>query len=373
MARRGESIYKRKDGRWEARYIERYDEGKAKYRYIYARTYAEAKKKRVEAQNLLCKGKGGVEKTDIVFADLAHTWLEKVQRETKESTSARYFYIIEHYLPTYLKMRKLCEISIEEICIISQKLILCGGKNGGPLSAKTVSDVICVLKAILRFGREAGYACVVPNEIKLPRRSAKCVCIIPKEKLEIVERELWSSDSPESIGILLALFCGMRIGEVCGVCWGDIDFSAKSIAVRRTVERIPNFSGEVNKTKVIISEPKTSHSVREIPLPYFLLQKLQKSALPKDFFIVTGARTHTEPHSFYMRYKTFMRRLGMEEYTFHALRHTFATRCVELGFDAKALSEILGHANVSTTLAVYVHPTLEQKRAQMERFSPPCT
>ena len=152
---------------------------------------------------------------------------------------------------------------------------------------------------------------------------------------------------------------------------GDIDLDNQVVSISRTVERIADLDVTTKtKTKIIVSEPKTDSSVRIIPLPSFLVEYLRSFDMTPDCYLLTGTTKYTEPHQYYLRYKTFMRKLGLENYTFHALRHTFATRCMDNGFDPKSLSEILGHANVSTTLALYVHPTLEQKRRQMELLKP---
>ena len=309
-------------------------------------------------------------KNEVTLGELASVWLAEVKLYAKESTCAQYYRAAEVYIKPYFGEMRIAKIGAEELLAFSEFLVAEGGRGGAPLAAKTASDILCVLKSILKYGRRNGYPCAAPEEIKYPRRAAKNVSVIPREKLKIIEKELFNSEDAASLGIIFTLYTGVRIGELCGMRWGDIDFAAKTVTVRRTVERIANLSGGGGKTKVIVSEPKTACSHREIPLPDFLVKKLEKAALPSDFYIITGTRAHTEPHGYYVRYKKFMRKLGMEGYTFHALRHTFATRCVELGFDTKSLSEILGHANVSTTLAIYVHPTLEQKRAQMERLSP---
>ena len=107
-----------------------------------------------------------------------------------------------------------------------------------------------------------------------------------------------------------------------------------------------------------------------IPLPEFLAEYLLGRKCDPECYLLTGNRKHTEPHQFYIRYQRYLEQHGIENYTFHALRHTFATRCVEIGFDTKSLSEILGHSDINTTLSVYVHPSLQQKKVQMERLTP---
>ncbi len=163
----------------------------------------------------------------------------------------------------------------------------------------------------------------------------------------------------------------MTKAELCGLRWEDIDFASGTVHIRRTVERIADLDRQAqHKTKVIISEPKTENAVRVIPLPGFLVKLLSDRRKSDDCYLLTGTPGPTEPHRYYVQYRRFLQRNGIDHHTFHALRHTFATRCVELGFDTKSLSEILGHSNVTTTLKYYVHPTLQQKKAQMELLAP---
>ena len=124
-----------------------------------------------------------------------------------------------------------------------------------------------------------------------------------------------------------------------------------------------------HKTEVKILEPKTAHSVRTIPLPDVLKDSLsQYQAL--DAFLLTGdKKRYIEPRVMQKRFKRILKDCGIADANFHTTRHTFATRCVELGFDIKSLSEILGHASVTITMNKYVHPTMELKAENMNRFS----
>jgi integrase len=163
---------------------------------------------------------------------------------------------------------------------------------------------------------------------------------------------------------------------VCGLKWSDFNFTDRLLCVERTVERIADLdAGSKSKTKLIISEPKTENSNRVIPLPDFIQKRIKHfhNMLLKnnyynsvdEFFVMTGSSSVCEPHNVYCKYKKFLRDNGLQEYSFHTLRHTFATRCIEAGVDVKSLSEILGHKSVTTTLSVYVHPTMKQKRLQI--------
>lgn len=369
MSRRGEGIYKRKDGRWEARYIHHYEDGKAKYRFLYADTYAEVRAKRNAELAAIPASIASANHNKMTFKDLSDEWLLKIKGEVKESTYTRYERNIRVYLLPPLENQKLKKLSEDCLKGIPRQLLERGGKGGTPLSAKTVSDILCVLKSIIKFAKQNEYISMDESCIVLPKTSKTRADILPEEYRIKIEDRLWDSEETVNLGILFTMYTGIRLGELCGLRWGDIDFVTGIVQISRTIERIPDLSSNAKyKTKVVISEPKTESSKRIIPLPKFLLKHFEKFRGTKDSYIVTGSTHHTEPHQFYLRYKTFLRHTGVPEYTFHTLRHTFATRCVEHGFDTKSLSEILGHSNIGTTLSLYVHPTLEQKRNQMERL-----
>jgi integrase len=228
-----------------------------------------------------------------------------------------------------------------------------------------------VLKSVIRYAGESGYSFGNTDNIRFPQREAHAAAPLDAANRTALECMVMDSEDTVCLGILFALFCGLRIGEVCGLRWEDINPSAGTVRVQRTVERVADLDPNAkSRTKLIIGEPKTRSSLREIPLPRFLVEQLARYEQKSGCYLLTNRDTPCEPSVFYGRYKNFMRRQGMGKYNFHALRHTFATRCVEEGFDIKSLSEILGHSNVSTTLGIYVHPTMEQKRAQMERLKP---
>lgn len=360
MARKGENIYKRKDGRWEARYIHHYENGKAKYRYLYGASYTEVKYKRLEEITRNEKINVSKIKRFAVFDEICNKWLNARKNDIKESTYARYLSIINLYIIPTFKNQKLISINAEKHKKLYESL-------KSRLADKTVSDIMCVFKSIWKFGIENGYPCC---EFTLPSvkvNHTRKINTMPPKTLEKVEFALMKDISTVNAGIILALFAGIRIGEICGLKWGDIDFDNGFICIRRTVERIHNLDYRSQlKTKVVISTPKTDNSARIIPLPVFVLEYLEKLRKSDEKYVLTSSTKNTEPHTYYSRYKTFLRKNKIEDYTFHELRHTFATQCVEKGFDVKSLSEILGHADIKTTMNLYVHPTLQMKRKQME-------
>lgn len=371
MSRKGENIFKRSDGRWEARYIHHYENGKAKYRFLYGNSYTEVKAKKLAELSQPDNQRLPIVKQIITFEQLANAWLADTCVSVKESTYTRYYHNVTKYLCP--QIGQMCLVKIDTLTFnqMTKRLLESGNRNGGSLSPKTVSDILCVLKLIFRFGQSNGYPCASVDGIRQPKQTAHNVKILSDASRYVIESLLTCEDNKTNLGIVFTLFTGVRIGELCGLRWGDIDFDKKSVRICRTVERIADLNPNTkNKTKVVLTEPKTSSAMRVIPLPGFLVEYLRRQRKTDNIYILTGKTKYTEPHSFYMRYRNLMGKFNMDEYTFHALRHTFATKCVEEGFDTKSLSEILGHSNVATTLRRYVHPTLEQKRRQMELLTP---
>lgn len=195
--------------------------------------------------------------------------------------------------------------------------------------------------------------------------------ILERQEQRKLEKFLMSDESLTKTGVLLSLYMGLRLGEVCALKKENIINKEELLQVRFTMQRIQDvkMSGG-RKTKIIVTEPKSSCSRRDIPIPFFLqerLKTLEKS--PENAYVLTGtADKFIEPRTMENIFKRYLRECRMNEINYHALRHTFATRCIEEGFDIKSLSEILGHANVNITLNRYVHSSMEQKRKHMDRL-----
>ena len=343
-----------------ARYIHHYENGKAKYRYLYGASYTEVKYKRLEEITRNEKINVSKIKRFAVFDEICNKWLNSRKNDIKESTYARYFSIINLYIIPTFKNQKLISINAEKHKKLYESL-------KSRLADKTVSDIMCVFKSIWKYGKENGYPCCKFTLPSVKVNHTRKINTMPQKTLEKVEFALMKDISTGNAGIILALFAGIRIGEICGLKWGDIDFDNGLIHIRRTVERIHNLDYRSQlKTKVVISTPKTDNSARIIPLPVFVMEYLEKLRKSDEKYVLTSSTKNTEPHTYYSRYKTFLRKNKIGDYTFHELRHTFATQCVEKGFDIKSLSEILGHADIKTTMNLYVHPTMQMKRKQME-------
>ena len=174
----------------------------------------------------------------------------------------------------------------------------------------------------------------------------------------------------KDLGILLSLCCGLRIGEICALKWSDIDIENGTLYINKTVQRLKKEKADQKKTELVISSPKSISSIRIIPLPMFLIEYLSefKKNNVNESYVISGSINIFEPRSYQYYFKAFLQRENIRIFNYHILRHTFATRCIEKGVDIKSLSELLGHSNVNITLDKYVHPSLEQKRFQLEKL-----
>lgn len=367
MSRRGENIYKRRDGRWEARYIkDRNRNGRAVYGYIYRHSYREAKKAQAEARADCGKANSKRSGPSDTLEEYLGLWLRFIRMSVKSSTFANYDGIVRrHIVPSIGKMplERITSASIQKF--INQKL-----QNGrldgkGGLSVKSARDIVGLLKRSLR---PAG----IELNVRLPKYSLPKLRVLTHAEQTALIEAAGKEDDMLGLGVLISLFTGIRIGELCSLKWKDVSLDDGILKISKTLQRIKNCgSGGKKKTVVVISTPKSECSVRNIPLPHFLLFRLaqaRKNACDEDY-ILTGSRRYVEPRLYQYRFKKLIKKAGIRDVNYHALRHTFATRCVELGVDVKTISELLGHSNVNITLDRYVHPAFEHQRDCMERLS----
>ena len=376
MGKHGENIRKQKDGRWEARLISEYDgTGKAKYRSFYGKTYMEAKEKRnaylrsgAEAQYQ--QKVNSMDKRKILVSQIMMEWLDSRRDAVKESTYAHYKNLAETHILPKLGRIPLGSLTPENINQFLKVLLSSGRIDGkGGLSPKTVADIRSVLLLALEYARSSQYPCPDLGKIFSPHVTRPEMKVLTLEQQEKLENYLFRNPGPMELGSLITLYGGLRIGELCALQWRDIHFESGTLQVSKTILRIQKEDRDKGKkTQVLISRPKTDSSNRLIPLPGFLLEFLRNFRQESELYLITGTKFYLEPRMCLEKYKKILKKAGLESHTFHTLRHTFATRCVEKGFDPKSLSEILGHANINTTLQNYVHPSIDLKKEQMDRL-----
>ena len=295
------------------------------------------------------------------FSEVLDAWLEETGGRVKRSTYATYRGAVERYVRPALGA-----LDTEQMTDAELTKFLTGAAE--VYSCATVRLLGHVLRSALEYAHGRGLC--RGAEGRLPRLNAA------RQEARILSREeqlrLLGSLSPEGgpaqLGILLCLYTGMRLGEACGLRWGDVSPDCNIIYIRRTLQRLPEPGGG-HRTALVLDTPKSRSSARAIPVPARLRPLLERGRMGPDCYVLTGEETPMEPRRFQRRFKSALREAGVADINFHALRHTFATNCVSLGCDAATLARILGHSDVAITLNTYVHPSFEAMRAIVDRNS----
>ena len=374
VSKKGENIYKRKDNRWEGRYIKgRTLDGKPQFGYIYAKTYQEAKKKLIETQanqhTQLCSSKN----QNACFAFYCDRWLLLNRDRIKESTFIKYRNIVENHIKPKLGKYLPNNLDLVTLESFSHELLTDGARNKkGGLSQKTVKDILVIVHSILKYVQSETGKQYPSFQMIYPKEKSKQIRILSKEEQACFISYLLEDTDACKFGILLALLTGMRIGEICALQWKHISMSEKTIHVCSTMQRLQQTDCQWNqtKTRIMISDPKTHTSNRVIPLTEYTATLCTRyRAANNEAFILTGTNKFMEPRTLQYRLCKYTRECGLSQVHFHVLRHTFATRCVEVGFEIKSLSEILGHSSVQVTLDRYVHSSMDLKRDNMNKLT----
>lgn len=233
------------------------------------------------------------------------------------------------------------------------------------LSQKTIMDILIVLKMILKFGVKHRYLSCREIEIKFPtQRENEGLEVLSRSNQRKIMDYIEKNFTFKNLGIYICLSTGLRIGELCALTWDDIDEDNGVILVRKTIQRIYVIDDVKKRTELIIDTPKTKNSIRDIPMTSDLIKIIKpiKKIVNNEYYVLTNDIKPTEPRTYRNYYKRFMKKFDIPDLKFHGLRHSFATRCIEGKCDYKTVSVILGHSNISTTLNLYVHPNLEQKK-----------
>jgi integrase len=293
----------------------------------------------------------------------------------KEQRAAKHIHGLPGYIENHIKKRlgdeTLSELNTEGL----QRFVaeLCGGHtssdDGKGLAAKTVRSIFSMLRGALACAEDYGYIIKNPcGKVRLPKLEEKEITVLSKAAQRKLENAILQSSDMRRYGVLICLYTGLRIGEVCGLKWSAVDLAQSELTVKSSLNRVINHGNKINRTSVIEVEPKTKKSRRIIPLPKFLVQILKdlKRNSKSAYVINMKSGKAVEPRMLQVIYKKLLKTAGIEHVNFHALRHTFATRTIELGADVKTISEILGHTNSMITVNLYVHSLAEQKRKAMQ-------
>lgn len=371
MAKNGLNIYKRKDGRWEARYIKsRTTQGKPLYGYLYATSYREARERLQKVLQLHDKTFVFAKAKSSSFEIFSMEWLDTFSTNFKESTYIRYRTLIKCYLIPYFHTIKIEDITKETVLTLCKELGLHGKRDNTALSPKTISDTLSVLRRILNYARSQNMTVdLTIFDIRI-KQTQKPFPVLSLYEQQILQQYLVNNLDSLNLGILLCLLTGIRIGELCALKWDEISLSERSICIRRTMQRVQTRTPESKKTHIIVSSPKSNSANRTIPISRMLLEFLNMYPLSKNGYFLNGSSSKPiEPRCVQRRFHKVLGACGLKKRNFHVLRHTFATRCVEAKIDIKTLSAILGHSSVTITMDRYVHPSLELKRETMEQLA----
>ena len=362
MPRRGSNIYKRKDGRFEGRVaIGHKENGALRYKYVYAHTLSELKDKMLRFQ--VTVQKQPISATKLTVKDAAMQWLSSAKLRVKPSSYANYENIIRSHILPVLGAEFLVDITSQQLNDFIYSKMQSGSLHGGKrLSARYVRDMMRVFHSIERYA-EQEYG-IRETHFTMPKIEKRQLDVLNAEERKKLEQYLLANKSISNLAILLCLFTGLRVGELCGLTWDDIDFQSGTLSVNRTVQRI-NRHGN---SEVIIGSPKSKTSMRIVPIPEFLLELLRERKGDDTRYLISGKTKPVEPRVMQYRFQRILKACGIRKVPFHLLRHTYATDCIAHGFDAKTLSELLGHADASITLNRYVHSSMQMKQEYVKRL-----
>ncbi len=378
MGRRGENIrYRKWDRRWEARVVCAPPvNGKTQYKYIYGKSYKEVRLKKQALEKLLKAGYSAIPDiaadtvpfADCTFSYAAEAWLASKKSILKESSFATYSYLTDHYLLPVLGNMQLESVNRK---VLEDLFAQMRADDFKTLSDKTMCDIRTILSQILSYAVSHGMIANAPECPSVPTRKPTARALETREREELEQAAL-QEDTPFSTSLIVLNYTGLRDGEICGLKWGDIDLEEGTLHVERTVSRIRDIEAGPDdpKTKVVIGSPKTDCSRRIVPLPEDIIRYLEGRRLSDDIYLATGTAKCMEPRAFLAKFNRFQNRNNLKACTVHTLRHSYATQCIASGVDVKSLSEIMGHANVKITMQLYVHPSIESKKAEVNKL--PC-
>lgn len=364
--RRGENIYKRKDGRWEGRYKKGYKaNGQIAYGYVYEKSYHEVRKKLYPLKVYYQSHQETYGKGCIPLRVWGQMWLQEIQEEIKPSTFSSYCYKLENYVFSFIGDYYLNELTPET----GKKLLDDCLEKG--LSYSTMQVVLSLLCQCLASAKEKDYIKDQPfQQIKLPKKRKKSIHALSKKEQQKLETVALDEKNNTGLPTYLALYTGLRIGEISALRWEDINFEQNVIYVKHTYQRVP-IALDGKSTHLLLGSTKTEAGVRVVPMSHSLRKLLVKhKRMSTHSFVFTTQGKPMEPRLLTYHFHRIRKKCGLENIHFHQLRHTFATRCLEAQSDILSVSALLGHTSTQLTLDTYADSMMEQRIAvifQMER------
>ena len=305
-----------------------------------------------------------IKKNKILYSDWIYDWLVEKKDYIKESTYANYSNNIFNHIIPKLGDKYLQDLNHKVIQDFLLDLFKNGRKDGkGGLSEKTIKDITIIIKGSLRKAineeklKHFELSFIYPKDNKDSK-----IYILSRHEQNKLTKYVLDNMNNRNIGLLISLYSGLRIGELCALQWKDIDFKRNILTINKTIQRVYIKDKNKNISKVIITTPKTKNANREIPINKDFCELLKKIKSNNDDYVITGNNKYLEPRTYRKHFNKILKLSKLKQFNFHSLRHTFATNCISLDVDYKTVSELLGHANVNITLNLYVHPRLSQKK-----------
>ena len=311
MPRHGENIYKRRDGRYEGRYVVgKTAAGKTKFGYVYGYQYTEVRNEllRKKAERLP-ESETMLNCRRILLQDWLQQWLEsEVSGSVKGSSYQTYLRQIQVHMIPKLGHFLLSEVTFSTIRDFISQL------ESDELAYSTVKGIFRLLNAALRCAQETGVISLNPcRSIKIQPQEAMEQRVLSRSEQEKLRK---TSLEQDDLPTLLSLYTGMRLGEVCALKWSDIDWEKKTITVRRTAQRTARFeNGAGKRTVLLIGTPKSKRSHRILPIPDFLfvmLQKVCRAADNTDAYVFGKVGHAAEPRTIQRHFQRKMQALKTE-------------------------------------------------------------
>ena len=352
MPNNNQNIYQRRDGRWEGRI---YKSGTHKYRSVYAPTYEQAREKMAM---LKASESISAQNRYLTLGDVIDLWLESRGNIKPTSLACYHSKITEHILPFFenIPYTSLTPADLERFKT---------AKLSAGFSDNYIASMVVIIKSASKYAAQM-YGCCDPFAlVAAPKIHKKAVRLLSSEEQKSFTQTCLGSGF-KGLGCFLSLYLGLRIGEVCGLKWENIDLTASILSVHSNAQRVVDENGE---SRVMILTPKTDTSIRDIPIPGFVADVLRKYVRAGKKFVLSGTTEPIEPRAYTSYFKALQKKAGVKSINYHSLRHCFATNFLRQTGDVKSLSEILGHANAATTLRIYVHSSMEQKMSGMEKMA----
>lgn len=296
----------------------------------------------------------------MTVAELFDEWHRSIQYRVKESTAANYSMKADKHILPEFGNKAVSTVTADHIySFISDK------QNAG-FSPRYIADIVILMKSIFKYAVRTYHIFNPMDGIVLPKKKSPEIQLLDDTEQKTLQQYISTHQNRSTLGTAISMTTGLRIGELCPLQWRDIDLEKRILTVRKTMQRI-QCPTATSKTKLIITDPKSESSRRQIPIPDCMMSFLHKFKGKDNEYVLTGSDKPIEPRAMQYRFRTILKNAKLPSVHFHALRHIFASNCIKLGFDVKTLSELLGHSSVEITLNRYVHSSFDQKREYMKR------